>query len=179
MTINYPEHIHPIWQVDRRVFDVDEVTVLADNTCISCHDDVDDMDATMVPVAQLDLSSGASDQEADHFKSYRELLFTDNEQEIVGGILLDVLEDTGQVELNEDGIPIIDADGNTTPIFAAIPVAPTMNVAGALASSNFIDLFENGGSHDGYLSDVELKLISEWLDIGAQYWNNPFLSPEN
>jgi hypothetical protein len=179
LTINYPEHIHPIWQVDRRVFDVDEVTVLEDNTCTSCHNNVDDMDVAMVPVAQLDLSSGASDIEADHFKSYRELLSTDNEQELNGGILQDRLVDTGEVERNEDGDPILDAEGNTTPIFAPVPVAPTMRVAGALASPNFINLFENGGSHDGYLSGVELKLISEWLDIGAQYWNNPFLGPEN
>ena len=179
LTINYPEHIHPIWQVDRRVFDVDEVTVLEDNTCTSCHNNVDDMDVAMVPVAQLDLSSGASDIEADHFKSYRELLSTDNEQELNGGILQDRLVDTGDVERNEDGVPIVDGEGNTTPIFATVPVAPTMRVAGALASPNFINLFENGGSHDGYLSGVELKLISEWLDIGAQYWNNPFLGPEN
>jgi hypothetical protein len=125
LTINYPEHIHPIWQVDRRVFDVDEVTVLEDNTCTSCHNNVDDMDVAMVPVAQLDLSSGASDLEADHFKSYRELLSTDNEQELNGGILQDRLVDTGEVERNEDGDPILDAEGNTTPIFAPVPVAPT------------------------------------------------------
>lgn len=179
LTINYPEHIHPIWQVDRRVFDVDEITVLADNTCTSCHDDVDDMDAAMVPVAQLDLSNGASDQEADHFKSYRELLFTDNQQEVNGGILQDVLEDTGEFEVDEDGELILDGDDKPIPIFEPIPVAPTMRVGGALSSPDFINLFENGGSHDGYLSGVELKLISEWLDIGAQYWNNPFLAPEN
>ena len=32
-------------------------------------------------------------------------------------------------------------------------------------------------NHNGLLSDVELRLISEWLDIGAQYYNNPFDAP--
>ena len=31
-----------------------------------------------------------------------------------------------------------------------------------------------GGSHAGYLSPAELRLLAEWLDIGAQYFNNPF-----
>ena len=29
-------------------------------------------------------------------------------------------------------------------------------------------------THAGYLSPAELRLLSEWLDIGAQYFNNPF-----
>jgi hypothetical protein len=28
--------------------------------------------------------------------------------------------------------------------------------------------------HTGILSDAELRLLSEWLDIGVQYYNNPF-----
>jgi hypothetical protein len=35
--------------------------------------------------------------------------------------------------------------------------------------------------HSGRLSNDELRLISEWLDIGAQYFNNPFdpAAPQN
>ena len=29
-------------------------------------------------------------------------------------------------------------------------------------------------AHTGMLSAAELRLLSEWLDIGAQYFNNPF-----
>ena len=35
------------------------------------------------------------------------------------------------------------------------------------ATANTVD-------HRGLLSPGELHLISEWLDIGAQYYNNPF-----
>jgi len=29
-------------------------------------------------------------------------------------------------------------------------------------------------SHAGFMTPDELRLVSEWLDIGAQYFNNPF-----
>lgn len=32
-------------------------------------------------------------------------------------------------------------------------------------------------NHNGLLSEAELRLIAEWLDIGAQYYNNPFDAP--
>ena len=44
-----------------------------------------------MPAGQLDLSGGASPDEADHLVSYRELLFTDNAQEVNMGALQDIL----------------------------------------------------------------------------------------
>jgi hypothetical protein len=32
-------------------------------------------------------------------------------------------------------------------------------------------------NHTGYLSPAELRLIVEWLDIGGQYYNDPFVAP--
>ena len=52
-----------------------------------------------------------------------------------------------------------------------------MSTAGALASGRFFDLFAPGGSHAGRLAPAELRLIAEWLDIGAQYYNDPFAVP--
>jgi hypothetical protein len=54
-----------------------------------------------------------------------------------------------------------------------------MSAAGARASVRFFSRFDAGGSHAGYLSPDELRLIAEWLDIGAQYYNNPFDVPVN
>ena len=34
-------------------------------------------------------------------------------------------------------------------------------------------------NHNGLLSPDELRLVAEWLDIGAQYYNNPFDAPED
>ena len=49
-----------------------------------------------------------------------------------------------------------------------------MSRVGALASGTFFSRFDAGGTHAGDLSTAELRLISEWLDLGAQYFNNPF-----
>jgi hypothetical protein len=151
--IHYEQHIHPLWSVDRGA-----------NTCTGCHT-TDNGGGLMVPEAQLDLTDGASDQQADHFKSYRELLFGDNAQEDAGGILQDIMVD-GPIDPNT-GLPTQ----------VPVPVAPSMSAAGAIASTRFTTVFDPGGTHDGRLDPAELRLVYEWLDIGAQYWNDPFTVP--
>ena len=121
----------------------------------------------MVPAGQLDLSDGQSDLKPDHFKSYQELLADDEALTLSGGQLITLQEQ-------------VDIDPLTgEPILQPIGVGPPMSVAGANASSQFFAPFEAGQSHDGYMSDAELRLISEWLDVGAQYYNNPFDAPIN
>ena len=185
-TIHYITHIHPLWNVDRRTFDVDEVTVLSDNTCTSCHTNVDIAMNARVPDAQLDLTDGPSDQDADHYKAYRELLFNDDEQEVVDNVLVDrQIQDRDNqgnllFETDEDGELILDAENNPIPIMVGVDAqGPSMNVQGAIASNRFFDLFAGGGTHQGRLTDAELRLLSEWLDIGGQYFNDPFLAPED
>ncbi|MBT8097052.1 MAG: hypothetical protein HKN35_05380 [Woeseia sp.] len=172
IVINYEAHIHPLWAEPRPVLDDAGNPVLdaegepISNDCLNCHSPVDADGNARVPAAQLDLSDGISPDQADHFLSYRELLFPDNEQELNMGALQD--------RLVQDGV---DDDGN--PIFVTVPVGSSMNVTGAIASSRFFGPFQAGQSHDGYLSDAEKRLISEWLDIGAQYYNNPFDVPQD
>jgi hypothetical protein len=151
-TIHYERNIHPLWSLLRQTTDA-MGNVITDHTCAQggCHAPVDAMAATAVPAAQLDLTDGLSPDEADHFNAYRELLFTDNAQQVVGG----ALQDTG------------------------VTVAPSMSPAGANASNAFFSRFDAGATHAGYLTPDELKLISEWLDIGAQYYNDPFMAPVN
>ena len=64
------------------------------------------------------------------------------------------------------------------PIMVTVPVRPSMSVNGA-RFSRFFDVFAAGGSHEGFLKPSELRLVSEWLDIGGQYYNNPFDAPED
>jgi hypothetical protein len=168
IVINYEEHIHPLWTLVRQTLAADGVTVASDHTCAQagCHSSVDAMAATAVPAAQLDLADGLSPDQADHFNSYRELLFNDNEQALVGGALQDRLVENG-----------VDENGN--PILVTVGVQAAMSAAGANASPRFFSRFDAGGTHQGYLSPAELRLIAEWLDIGAQYYNNPFDVPIN
>jgi hypothetical protein len=166
IVINYETHIHPLWGLPRLVTDPDDSNiVLEDNTCAraGCHAPLDDMNNTAAPKAQLDLTDGLSDRVMDHFNSYQELLAQDN---AVDDALQDIVLDLG-----------LDANGD--PILVNVPVAPAMSVQGANSSPRFFSIFAPGGSHEGWLTAAELRLISEWLDIGGQYYNNPFDIPVN
>ncbi len=184
ISINYVDEIQPIWELPRLVFDA-MGNQIADNTCISCHNVVDAMGAAQVPAGQLELLSNPSADEPEHLVSYRELLFGDNAVELVNGALIDqlvpVLDGNGNpvFEVDEDGNLILDPEGNPIPVTQTVPVGATMRVSAANNSRGFFNLFAAGGSHAGRLTDAELKLLSEWLDIGGQYYNNPFDVPQD
>jgi hypothetical protein len=176
IVIHYPQHIHPLWGAARAVLDGSGVEI-ANHTCSNCHNSVDLNGVAQVPAAQLDLSDGPSTDQADHLKSYRELLFGDNAQELVNGVLQDKLIQA--TDANGNPLFQVDANGNPIPLLVTVPVSPSMSVAGARASYRFFDEFAAGGTHAGWLKPAELRLISEWLDIGAQYYNDPFAAPLN
>lgn len=196
IVINYIDHIQPIWDRIGRPLrkDINDVDV---DSCAGCHTTVND---TLVPPGQLDLTAQPSDINADHYRSYRELLSNDNQQWInAGGQLADRIRNCTST----------DADGNILTQAITFTVGPTMSAASANASTRFFGCFENGAcgrhadnnpplpanctddggtiaaptmntvDHTGLLTPVELRLISEWLDIGAQYYNNPFDSRLN
>ncbi|MFQ6004478.1 MAG: hypothetical protein ACE5OQ_03155 [Woeseia sp.] len=172
IVVNYPMHIQPLWEATRAILDaagnpLPDANGLPMTNCLGCHSPADAAGAVRVPAGQLDLTGVPSPDQAAHLVSYRELLFRDDEQEISMGALVDRLVDSGRV----------DANGN--PILVTVPVNPSMRVAGANASNRFFSRFD-GGSHNTYgMSGAEKKLIAEWLDVGAQYYNNPFDVPGN
>ncbi len=167
VTINYERHLHPLWSKPRITLAADGTTVLLDATCTSCHTARAADGSTRVPAAQLELTDGPSADVPTQFQAYRELLATDAEQEVVNGALQDRLVQTGIDPVT--GLPQ----------FTTVPVAPALRAGNANGSVTFFALFAPGGSHAGWLSPAELKLVSEWTDIGAQYFNDPFLAPLN
>jgi hypothetical protein len=167
VVIHYERNIQPLWTTPRIILAADGATVLADLTCTRCHSPRDAQSAARVPAGQLDLSAVPSTDEPDHVVSYRELLFADNEQEVNMGALQDRFVPG----------PVDPATGQPTQV--PVSVAPPMNAGSANASVRFFSTFGSGGSHAGYLSTAELRLLSEWLDIGAQYFNDPFAAPVN
>ena len=196
IVINYATHIHPLWSVSRPVIDpADGVTVLRDDQCIFCHSPINPADGSArVPAAQLDLSDGDSPNPR-QLESYRELFYGDRQLEVVDGVL-----QVRRVRREDaDGNPILDIDGNE--IFDTFGVsvamfAPSYTARGSyfieklteteldarrrLKADDGTQIYFNGGTwvdHSGMLTAAELRLISEWLDIGAQYYNNSYDAP--
>lgn len=179
ITINYLDSIEPLWQSDRR--NCDEFgEVVADNTCTKCHTrTLDGM--LQEPAGQLELTGEPSADRSTFVTSYAELLFDDNAQELNDGALVDIMiaRSTGEFETDDEGEPLRDDNGQLIPIieYRPVTVPAAMSANGARASNAFFSRFREGGSHQDMLSRAELKLIAEWLDIGAQYYNNPFNAP--
>jgi hypothetical protein len=167
--INYPEHIQPIWDSPRPMTSTPNtatytcpLTGTGGCTCsqAGCHNTMG-ANGNQAPAGQLNLTNAVSSDDPPEIVSYRQLLFQHDEQQVTMGAIVNV-----------PGPP--DANGNPT----VVPVGPYMNAGSAngVLSAAFLNYFAVGSSstHAGYLSPAELRLLSEWLDIGAQYFNNPF-----
>ena len=123
---------------------------------------------SVIRAFNVGLTDGLSADEPDHFHAYRELLVTDNLQFVdANGVLTDVTQVIGQ-------------DANGDDIVVTVPQPSPASIAGARASSDFFDRFNDPNDlHFNILSRAEQRLIAEWLDVGAQYYNNPFDAPAN
>lgn len=183
IVIHYPNNIQPMWETAR----VDPADGVSDVTCISCHAATDAMATPQVPAAQINLAGTPSIDETNHAVSYRELFFSgpeQDEQELnADGVLVyrlvPVLDANGDqvFQTDQNGDLILDNDGNPIPVpDVRVSVPAPMNVNSAAANNDFVTLFTSG-SHAGWLNSSELKLIYEWLDIGGQYFNDPFDAP--
>ena len=198
ITINYAPHIHAIFQLDRDVNAVDDFTPLApanppsndptntpllvdmvnldgvgDETCVSCHTTAN---GTRLPYGQLDLTTDPNQDPNDFLRSFREMFFDKPGRMFDGANLVP--------------FTVLDGNGNQVNDPAAV-VNPSMTANGA-RQSYFIEKMSgdeldaprsilSSVDHSVMLTGDELKLISEWLDLGAQNFNDPFdpAAPQN
>jgi hypothetical protein len=149
ITINYPTHIHEIWQLTRiddmgNADPADDV----DNTCIVCHTTRDANNVIQVPAGQLDLTTDLAQDMDEFYRAYRELLFGAN--------------------------PSMTDSGARSSFFIEKMTGTELDAVRDLPPSSSVD-------HTNMLTGAELKLISEWLDLGAQNFNDPFdlAAPQN
>jgi Hydrazine synthase alpha subunit middle domain len=146
--INYPEVVQPLWDLQRTT----TVGGLAVNTTCTqggCHAPVNAAGTAQTPAGNLDLTHTPDANVTQELTSYRQLLFPHN--------------------------TVIMGPNGPEP---GPSVGPFMNAgaANAAASAAFLNRFAtgSGSTHAGYMTPAELRLLSEWLDIGAQYFNNPW-----
>jgi hypothetical protein len=153
--INYPEHIQPLWDLPRPNPPVAGVN----NTCsqAGCHNPKNAAGMAAMPAGNLDLTNSASQAVPQELTSYQMLLFP-----------------------HDITVP---APTPTNPnATMTVTVGPYMNAGAAngALSKAFFDCVTTGAgcmapvAHAGFMTADELRLVSEWLDIGAQYFNNPF-----
>lgn len=155
IVINYPQHLQPVWDLTRQTTDPVTGLVVSDHTCTQggCHSPKNAAGAAQMPAGNLDLTNAPSDDDPLQLTSYRQLLFSHN---------IVIMAPTP-------------TDPNATQV---VPVGPYLNAGSANGglSAQFMSRFAAGSpsTHAGWLTPAELRLVSEWLDIGAQYFNNPF-----
>jgi hypothetical protein len=148
--------------------------VMTSTTCSVCHDPVNAMAMVQVPQGQLDLTKAASNVDTTVVTSYEQLLFAHNAQTLNMGVLQDLLVPAPGPPDPVTGLP--------TTIMVPVSLAPPMAAGSAANSTTFFRMFD-GSFHDpvldhtDFLSKAELRLIAEWLDIGAQFFNDPFVAP--
>ena len=150
---------------------------VGDNTCISCHTTVN---GTRLPYGQLDLTTDPNQDPNDRLRSYQQMFNTRQGQFFNAG------------NMSLEPFTVVN-----DPLVGPVPdpaaaIVPIMTSAGARASF-FIEkmtgteldagrsLPVGGVDHTVMLTDAELKLISEWIDLGAQNFNDPFdrAAPQN
>ena len=158
-------HIQAIWNFASRLSMVNGVST--NTTCITCHSSINAANNTIqVPPGQLDLTGAVSSVDTTVVNSYEDVVFPHDEQTLNMGVLQDLL------------VP----DPGPPPTLVPVQLAAPMSAGSAVNSTAFLSMFD-GTYHDpvldhtGYLTPAELRLISEWLDIGGQFYNDPFVAP--
>ncbi len=157
--------IQNLWSNASRVATVNGVPNTS-VTCTNCHNELNLQNKIQVPAGQVDLTGGPSSADITVVTSYTDLLFQHDELTLNMGTLQDLT-------VTNPGPP-----PTQVPVMLAAPMA----AGDAGASASFLRMFD-GSFHDpvldhtGFLTTGELRLVSEWLDIGGQFYNDPFVAP--
>jgi hypothetical protein len=158
-TISYPLQIKQLWSLVRA--DGSDADTVAD-TCTDCH-------------------NSAPRDAANQVKSAGEQLnLTDDTAQATPALQAQ----RGYDQLTQGYGFVIEVPDPNNPMATILVASPTnqpaaISAGSANASTRFFSIFAAGGSHAGRLSGAELRLLSEWVDIGTQYYNNPFDAPLN
>jgi hypothetical protein len=156
--INYPQQIQPLWDRARGLNGV--------NTCTNCHTDPSGLDLRGTTAGTGRLAS------------YEKLTVGDP-----------VIGSNGQPEIFiDDGVPMVvrgpalvdtdSSDANTAgqarkSRLTEILWGQTL-LAGASAAATFPAPPASAPDHSTLLNKAEKRLLAEWMDLGGQYYNNPF-----
>jgi hypothetical protein len=157
--INYPEHIQPLWTRTRGTGGA--------HTCVACHAD---------PV-KLDLR--ATNAGTGRLVSYEELLIGDPQLDPVTGLPATRLVQ-GVPEIQRQA-PLVETSSGAANSAGLARKSRLMEIlsgqtllAGSGARTAHPNPPETAPNHATLLNKAEKRLLAEWMDLGGQYYNDPF-----
>jgi len=184
ITINYLEHIQPVWDVCR--------PQAGDMSCTSCHDKADNYPANNCPGGggpggNLVLGGDPDPWNPLEVASYVQLFEPNYYVMNANGEWILVTDPATECPNGIEG------DLSVEPQNGICITRRLMSARGAIASARFFKLFDDDPDDDAYevesinpstgtkkdlsfhkgmLTTAELRMIAEWLDTGAHYYND-------
>jgi hypothetical protein len=155
--INYPDHIQPLWTRSRGTAGA--------NTCTTCHTDT----------VKLDLRGTTSG--TGRVTSYEELLLGDPVIDAATGLPVTRIRE-GVPEIVRGAALVETMSGNAAGMarssrLAEILFGETLK-AGGEATTAHPNPPAGAPNHALMLNAAEKRLVTEWMDLGGQYYNDPF-----
>jgi hypothetical protein len=149
IVINYETHIQPVFE----------------NHCVSCH-------SGGAPAGELDLSSTRS-AIFGRLNSYQELLVGD--PVLVNGLpVISIDPDDGEIIIQREPALVNAGNSRSSTLIERI-FEQELLAGGTACISDGAGGCTNGlTNHANMLNAAEKRQLTEWADVGAQYYNDPF-----
>jgi len=149
--INYPQHIQPIWTRDRGA-----------NTCTNCHTDT-------LKLNLLGTTAGTG-----RLVSYEELVLGDPELDANGLPVTRLRE--GEPEIVRGAALVATDSGNAGGLARASRLTEILFGETLKAGAEALEAHPNppgtAPNHANLLNKAEKRLVTEWMDLGGQYYND-------
>jgi hypothetical protein len=162
--INYPDHVQPIWQASRTVNGVN-------STCTSCHN------ASDTKLNLLATISGTG-----RMTSYEGLMLGSPVLDASGNPVIVVQDGNPVVELGPALVFSSASEGQATGLarqsrlIEILAGQTIMSDAGSQAAYPTPAITASVPDHSKMLNASEMRLVTEWVDLGGKYYNDPFVS---
>jgi hypothetical protein len=154
--VNYPTHIAPLWSLNRGA-----------NTCTGCHSDPD----------KLDLSASMSG--TGRVESYQDIMLGDPAIDPATGMPITMIED-GELMIVR-GPALVDtmaSEGDALGLARKSRIYEILSGRSLMSSADAKSAHPNppatAPDHSKMLNKAELRVLTEFIDLGGKYFNDPF-----
>jgi hypothetical protein len=156
--INYPEHIQPLWSKARGPNGA--------HTCTNCHTDIQ----------KLDLRANVAG--TGRLVSYEELMLGDPVLDANGQPVTRLVDGVPEVVRGPSLVDSSSGSANSAGLARKSRLTEILSgetlLAGAAARTAKPNPPSTAPDHATLLNKAEKRLLAEWMDLGGQYYNDPF-----